>query len=77
MATVTVRSLSEVAHQALKMRAACNHRSLAAEIRAILDDAVSPKRRVKGANPSPSKVKVGSELAAFGRRFGGINPKID
>jgi plasmid stability protein len=58
MASVTIRNLSDVAHEALKLRAACNHRSLEAEIREILKDAVSPARRVKGANPSPSKINV-------------------
>ena len=58
MRSVTIRSLSDVAHQALKLRAAGNHRSLETEIRAILKDAVSPARRVKGANPSPSKINV-------------------
>jgi plasmid stability protein len=75
--SVTIRNLPEVAHQALKIRAAFNHRSLEAEIREILKDAVAPKRRVKSAKPSPSKIKMGSELAAFGRRFGGIDLKID
>ncbi|MGD0481784.1 MAG: plasmid stability protein [Terracidiphilus sp.] len=77
MASVTIRNLPEVTHRALKMRAASNHRSLEAEIREILKDAVAPARRVKGAKPSPSKIKIGSELAAFGRRFGGIDLKID
>jgi len=77
MATVTIRNLSDAAHQALKLRAACNHRSLEAEIREILKDAVSPKRRVKAAKPSHSEIKLGSELAKLGRRFGGIDLKID
>ena len=41
-------------------------RSTEAEIRDILDEAVRPKTRVK----------VGSTLAAFGRRFGGVNLEI-
>jgi len=62
MAAVTVRNLSEKTHRALKLRAARNGRSTEAEIRLILEETVSPKPRLK----------IGSELAAFGRRYGGI-----
>ena len=62
MPTITVRNLSESTHRALKIRAAKNGRSVAAEIRQILDDAVSEK----------STMGLGSQLAALGRRFGGI-----
>jgi plasmid stability protein len=62
MAAVTVRNLPEETHRALKVRAAHNGRSTEAEIRVILEEAVSPKPRLK----------IGSELAAFGRRYGGI-----
>jgi plasmid stability protein len=40
MATVIVRNLSEAAHRALKRRAKSRGRSMAAEIRDILDQAV-------------------------------------
>ena len=60
MSVVTVRNLPEETHRALKKRAAEHGRSTEAEIRAILDEAVRPK----------SRVRVGAELAAFGRRFG-------
>lgn len=63
MAAVTVRNLPEETHRALKLRAAHNGRSTEAEIRVILEEAVSSK-------PRP---KIGSELAAFGRRYGGID----
>ncbi|MGA3130673.1 MAG: plasmid stabilization protein [Terracidiphilus sp.] len=63
MASVTIRNLSDVTHRALKLRAAHNHRSLEAEIREILNDAVSPARRVKAPNPSRSEFKIGSEIA--------------
>lgn len=66
MAVVTVRKLSEETHRALRVRAAHNGRSTEAEIRAILQEAVRPANRLK----------VGSELAAFGRRFGGIKLNI-
>jgi antitoxin FitA len=62
MAAVTVRNLSTEIHRALKVRAAHNGRSTEAEIRIILEEAVRPKPRLK----------IGSELAAFGRRYGGI-----
>jgi plasmid stability protein len=66
MATVTVRSLSPEIHRALKVRAAQHGRSTEAEIRTILEEAVRP----------PERVKVGSALAAFGRRFGGVDLDI-
>jgi plasmid stability protein len=62
MAAVTVRKLSEKTHRALKLRAARNGRSTEAEIRHILEESVKSKPRLK----------IGSELAAFGRRYGGI-----
>ncbi|MGA2349548.1 MAG: plasmid stability protein [Terracidiphilus sp.] len=63
MPAVTVRNLPEAVHRALKLRAAHNARSTEAEIRVILEEAVAPKKRIK----------IGSELAAFGKRFGGID----
>jgi plasmid stability protein len=62
MPAVTVRNLPEEFHRALKVRAAQNGRSTEAEIRKILEESVAPKPRLK----------IGSELAAFGRRYGGI-----
>jgi len=67
MAAVTIRNLSPETHRALKQRATRNGRSAEAEIRAILDEAVRPDDRVK----------IGSALAAFGRRFGGVDLEID
>ncbi len=66
MAAVTVRKLSEKTHRALKLRAARNGRSTEAEIRHILEDAVSVNK-AEG---------LGSQLAALGRRFGGIDLNI-
>ena len=63
MAVVTVRNLPEETHRALKLRAAQHGRSTEAEIREILEDAARPKARLK----------IGSELAAFGMRFGGLD----
>lgn len=63
MAVVTVRNLPEETHRALKLRAARHGRSAEAEIRHILEEAVRPKTRLK----------IGSELAAFGQRFEGVD----
>ncbi|WP_306233502.1 FitA-like ribbon-helix-helix domain-containing protein [Agrococcus beijingensis] len=40
MATLTIRNLSEETRRALKARAAAHDRSMEAEVREILDDAV-------------------------------------
>ena len=66
MPVVTVRNLPEETHRALKVRAAQHGRSTEAEIREILEDAVRPGTRIK----------VGSELAAFGRRLKGLDLKV-
>jgi plasmid stability protein len=66
MASVTIRSLSDRTHRLLKIRPARNGRSLEAEVRQILRDAVAPQPRLK----------IGSELAALGHRFGGIELNI-
>ena len=63
MPAVTVRNLPEEIHRALKLRAVQHGRSTEAEIREILEEAVRPKVRLK----------IGSELAAFGERFGGLD----
>jgi plasmid stability protein len=63
MRVVTVRNLPDETHRALKLRAARHGRSTEAEIREILEEAVRPEARVR----------MGSELAAFGQRFGGID----
>lgn len=66
MHAVTVRNLPNETHRALKQRAAQHGRSTEAEIREILEDAVRPRIRVK----------IGSELAAFGKRFEGLDLDI-
>ena len=66
MPSVTARKLPEETHRALKLRAAGHGRSTEAEIRDILEAAVGPEARVK----------VGSELAALGQRFGGLDLDI-
>jgi plasmid stability protein len=67
VAAVTIRNIPDETHRALKLRAAHNGRSTEAEIRLILEEAVAPKTRIK----------IGSELAAFGQRLGGIDLDID
>jgi len=69
MAVVTVRNLPDETHRALRVRAAQHGRSTEAEIREILEQAVRP----------PKRVKLGSELAAFGKRLEGLefNPVRD
>ena len=66
MPAITVRNLPDETHRALKLRAARHGRSTEAEIRDILEQAVRP----------PARLKIGSELAAFGKRFGGIELDI-
>ena len=66
MSTLTIRGLSPETYQALKMRATHHGRSVEAEIRMILEQAMRPQERVK----------VGSALAAFGRRFGGVDLSV-
>ena len=66
MPAVTVRNLPEKTHRALKVRAARNGRSTEAEIRVILEEAVSTN----------TAAGLGSQLAALGRRFGGIELNI-
>ena len=66
MPVVTVRKLPVETHRALKLRAARHGRSTDAEIREILEEAVRPETRVK----------IGSELAAFGQHLGGLDLDI-
>jgi plasmid stability protein len=65
MAAFTVRNLPKET-RTLKLRVARNEHSTEAEIRAILEEAAHPIRTVK----------IGSELAAFGRRFGGLDFEV-
>jgi len=58
MAMPTVRHIREEVHRALRVRAAQHGRSMEAEVREILESALSPEGRVK----------LGSLLADIGRR---------
>ena len=60
MAMLTVRNLPAKVRRALRARAAHHGRSIEAEVRAILENAVKPE----------SRVKLGSLLADIGRRAG-------
>lgn len=62
MSIVTVRNIPEEIHRALKLRAAQLGRSTEAEIRDTLETAVRPENRIR----------MGSLLADFGRRLGGV-----
>ena len=66
MAALVVRNLSDETHRALKERAAANGRSTEAEVRLILEQTVNP----------PERIKMGSELAALGRKYGGFDLDI-
>ena len=58
MAMLTVRNISDEVHRALRVRAARHGHSMEAEVRQILESAISPHGRVK----------LGSLLADMGRR---------
>ena len=58
MAMLTVRNLPDEVHRALRMRAGQHGHSMEAEVREILESAVSPAGRVK----------LGSLLADMGRQ---------
>lgn len=58
MAMLTVRNLPDEVHRALRARAAQHGHSMEAEVRGILESAVSPDGRVR----------LGSLLTAMGRK---------
>ena len=58
MAMLTVRNIPDELHRALRVRAAQHGHSMEAEVRVILESAVSPEGRLK----------LGSLLADVGRR---------
>jgi antitoxin FitA len=58
MAMLTVRNLPDEVHRALRVRAAQRGHSMEAEVRDILESAVSP----------PGRVKLGSVLSDIGKR---------
>lgn len=58
MAMLTVRNLSDEVHRALRARAAQHSQSMEAEVREILEAAISPRGRMK----------LGSLLAEMGHQ---------
>ena len=60
MGSLNVRNLSDATHRALRIQAARHGRGMEAEVRAILDEALSQR---------PS---LGSMLTAIGRDFHGV-----
>lgn len=63
MGSLNVRNLSDDTHKALRIQAARHGRSMEAEVRAILDEAMKPRKQ-------PG---LGSMLAAIGRDFDGVD----
>ncbi len=66
MGSLNVRNLSAATHQALRIQAARHGRSMEAEVRAILNNALNPQK----------KPGLGSMLAAIGRDFHGVELDI-
>ncbi|WP_315617862.1 FitA-like ribbon-helix-helix domain-containing protein [Halomonas sp. I1] len=64
---MTVRNIPDDVHKALKARAKRHHRSAEAEMRAILEEAVLPR----------SRLRMGDALSALGRKSGLSNDDID
>jgi plasmid stability protein len=67
MVHLSVRNLSDETHLALKQRAKANGRSLSAEVRGILLDALY----------HTGHVKIGTYLFERSREFGGVDLNIE
>ena len=59
MATLTIRNLSDEVRRSLRRRAALHGRSMQAEVRALLEEAVKPQGRLK----------LGTLLTEVGRKM--------
>jgi plasmid stability protein len=66
MAAITISDIPEETDRALRERAASNGRSAQAELLHILEEALSGQHRLK----------IGTELAAFGKAAGGLDLDI-
>jgi len=66
MAMMTVRNIPDEIHNALKARAKRHNRSAEAEMRAILEEAILPKKRIQ----------MGDALAELGRNIGLTNDDL-
>lgn len=64
MSTLTIRKVDGDVKHRLQVRAARNGRSMEAEVRAILDEAV--------ADSAGDEVSLGAVMAEFRRRTGGV-----
>lgn len=67
MKTITVKNLPDEIYRALEVRATRHGHSIEAEVHVILENTVLPAGRIK----------IGSALAAFGSRHGGIDPALE
>ncbi|KYH45213.1 antitoxin [Branchiibius sp. NY16-3462-2] len=67
MAAITIRNLSDETHRALKARAAANHRSTEAEVRAILEQAAHGE----------ADVGLGTRLHGIAAAVGGFDLDIE
>jgi len=63
MRNLTVRTLPDETHRALRVRAARHGRSTEAEVRAILEETVRPAERLK----------IGTELHRIAQEIGGMD----
>ena len=66
MASLNIRNLPDDTHQALRIQAAHHGRSMEAEVRAILHDALNPRK-------TPG---LGTLLTAIGRDFDGVELNV-
>ncbi len=66
MGMMTIRSIPDEVHNALKARAKQNNRSAEAEVRAILEEITRPE----------SRLKMGDALADLGRKIGLTNEDV-
>ncbi len=67
MRAMTIRKIPDETHRALQQQAMLHGKSTEAEVRAILEEAVRPKK----------EVGLGTALAELGARFGGIEIDLD
>jgi antitoxin FitA len=65
MTTLTVRKVPDEVHRALRVQAAASGRSVEAELRIIIQDAVMPK-----INMADSLLQIGRELGGVEIEFG-------
>lgn len=67
MTAVTIRKISEETHRAIKARAKAKGRSAEAEMRAILEEAVRPEKRIG----------LGTAIHEMAMRYGGFELEIE